>query len=132
MRVEFVTEGGVAYFPGLSRPVVVDSDDLPEADAGELRRLIDAADFFEQPALPRTLPKGAADLRQYTIGVQDGRRRHTIRLVDPIDDSHLQDLVDFLRRHASRPATLGEEPPAHQPRRRGERTKKRGEREVGE
>jgi hypothetical protein len=113
MRVEFTTEGGIAYFPGLSRPVVIDTDNLPEADAAELQRLLDAANFFEQPAPSRTLPKGAADYRQYTISVARGRRRHTIRLADPIDDPHLQSLVDFLRRQAAAPATLGEadEPP---------------------
>ena len=30
MRVIFQTEGGLARFPGLSRPVVIDSDQLPE------------------------------------------------------------------------------------------------------
>jgi hypothetical protein len=114
MRVEFATEGGIAYFPGLSRPVVIDTDNLPEPEAAELQRLLDAANFFEQPAPPRTMPKGAADFRQYTISVAQGRRRHTIRLADPIDDPCLQSLVDFLRRHAAAPATLGEADSAEQ------------------
>jgi hypothetical protein len=102
MRVEFATEGGIAYFPGLSRPAVIDSDSLPEADAADLKRLVEAADFFEQPEQPPEPLRGAADYRQYTIAVEDGRRRHAIRLIDPISDPHLQELVSFLRRHATR------------------------------
>ena len=55
MRVEFTTEGGIAYFPGLSRPVVIDTDNLSEPDAAELQRLLDDADFFERPAPSRTI-----------------------------------------------------------------------------
>jgi hypothetical protein len=126
MRIEFTTEGGIAYFPGLSRPVVIDTANLPQADAAELKRLLDAADFFEQPALPRTLPKGAADYQQYTISVEDGRRRHAIRLIDPIEDRRLAALVGFLRRLGTRPATLGEpddpgEPPKRRSRKSGQK-----------
>ena len=113
MRVEFTTEGGIAFFPGLSRPAVIDSADLAPADAAELKRLVDDAAFFERPAPARTMPKGAADYQQYTISVDDQGRRHAIRLADPVEDPRLQALLDFLRRHSARPATLGEaeEPP---------------------
>jgi hypothetical protein len=33
MRVQFKTEGGLAYFSGLSAPVVIDSSVLPTAEA---------------------------------------------------------------------------------------------------
>ena len=97
MRVQFKVEGGVAYFPGLSKPRVIDSDDLPAAKAERLQQLIDAVDFSQQPAAARTLPKGAADYKQYTITVEEGRRRRTIRLTDPIRDKDLAALVDYLR-----------------------------------
>ena len=114
MRVEFTTEGGIAFFPGLSRPAVIDADDLAPADAAELKRLIDDAAFFDQPAQPRAMPKGAADYRQYTISVEDQGRRHAIRLSDPVETPQLQALLDFLRGHSARPATLGEaeDPPS--------------------
>ena len=101
MRVQFKVEGGLAYFPGLSKPHVLDSDDLPAAQADRLRQLVDAADFFQQPAAARTLPKGAADYQQYTITVEDGRRRRTIRLTDPIRDADLAALVEYLRKHTA-------------------------------
>jgi hypothetical protein len=97
MRVELQTEGGMAYFPGLNKPVVVDSGDLPKEQATQLQQLIDSARFFELPAASRAIPKGAADLRRYTIKVEDGRRRRTVRLNDPVEDTHLQALIEFLQ-----------------------------------
>lgn len=101
MRIQFQREGGLAYFPGLSQPRVVDSADLPAAEADRLRQLVAEANFFQQPAAPRTLPKGAADYQQYTITVEDGRRRRTVRLADPIADPKLQALVEYLRQQTS-------------------------------
>ena len=98
MRVELQTDGGVAYFPGLNKPIVVDSRELPNQQAARLQQLIDSARFFELPAASRALPKGAVDMRRYTITVEDGRRRRTVRLTDPIEDANLQALIDFLQK----------------------------------
>jgi emfourin len=97
MHVQFKTEGGVAYFPGLSKPVTLDSADLPQAEADALQHLVEAAHFFDLPAEARALRRGAADYHQYTITIEDGQRHHTIRLADPIDSPELQALVAFLR-----------------------------------
>jgi hypothetical protein len=97
MRVELQIDGGMAYFPGLSRPVVVNSADLPKAQARRLERLVENARFFDLPAASRALPKGAADMRRYTITVEDGRRRHTVRLNDPIEDADMLALIEFLQ-----------------------------------
>lgn len=96
MRIQFKVEGGVAYFPGLAKPRTIDSDDLPPAEAKRLQRLVDAVDFSQQPLAARTLPKGA-DMQQYTITVEEGRRRRTIHLSDPIRDADQAALVDYLR-----------------------------------
>jgi len=97
MRVELQTDGGIAYFPGLNKPIVVDSSKLPNKQAAQLQQLIDSAHFFELPAASRSLPKGAADLRRYTITVADGQRRRTVRLNDPVEDAQLQALIEFLQ-----------------------------------
>ena len=97
MRVEMQTDGGIAYFPGLNKPIVVDSSKLPNKQAAQLQQLIDSAHFFELPAASRSLPKGAADLRRYTITVADGQRRRTVRLNDPVEDAQLQALIEFLQ-----------------------------------
>src|SRR3954452_16994333 len=97
MRVELQSDGGIAFFPGLNKPVVLNSSDLPKAQADQLQQLIDSARFFELPAASRSLPKGAADMRRYTIMVEYGRRRRTVRLTDPIEDANIQALIDFLQ-----------------------------------
>lgn len=96
MRVQLRTEGGVAHFPGLSRPVLIDSTALSSDDAEELQRLVTAARFFEQPARAGTPPRGAADYRRYTITIDDGARQHTVQLTDPVSDQALRELLRFL------------------------------------
>lgn len=100
MRIEFQTEGGIAHFPGLSRPVVIESDALAEEDASELKRLVEAAHFFERPTVAGAPRSGAADYRRYTISVEDGGRQHTIQLADAIEDPTLQQLLRFLQTKA--------------------------------
>ena len=96
MRIRFKTEGGLVPLPGLSEPVTIDTEDLPVEQANELERLIEVADFFELPAtsLP---PPGAADYQQYTISIATPNRSHEVRLTDPIENPHLQKLVNHLR-----------------------------------
>lgn len=116
MRVTFTTEGGIAFFPGLSRPMVVDSTQLSNADANQLQNLVEQADFFTRSDAAQAVLKGAADYQHYTITIEDDQLCHTIRLSDPIDDQALADLLTFLRAHASptaqRGAILGPEPKA--------------------
>jgi glyoxylate utilization-related uncharacterized protein len=100
MRIEFQTEGGIAHFPGLSRPVVIDSEALAAEDASELTRLVEAARLFERPTVAGAPRSGAADYRQYTITVEQGGGQHTIRLADPVEDPTLQQLLHFLQTQA--------------------------------
>jgi hypothetical protein len=96
MRVRFKTEGGIAHLPGLSEPVIIDTDELPAEQAKELERLIEAADFFELPATS-VPPPGAADYQQYTISVTTPTRSHEARLAGPIEDPRVRELVNHLR-----------------------------------
>lgn len=100
MRVQLKIEGGIAHFPGLSRPRVIESDKLSEEEAAELERLVDAAHFFEAPTVVGKVREGAADYRQYTVTIAEGRRSHTVRLTDPIEDVNLLALLDFIRARA--------------------------------
>lgn len=97
MRIEFLTEGGVAQFPGLSRPVTIDSEQLTQREGAELKRLVEAADFFNLPASVGTPARGAADYRQYTLTIEEGARRHTVRATEPVDDTDLRSLLAFVR-----------------------------------
>jgi hypothetical protein len=97
MRVTFQTEGGIAHFPGLSQPVTIETDQLPEQEAAKLRELMGAARLLDRPAQMGKAARGAADYRQYTITVEANDRRYTVRLTDPIEDPELQRLLRFLQ-----------------------------------
>ena len=95
MRVRFKLDGGFVYLPGRSEPLTIDTDDLPAGEADELERLVEAADFFELPeSFPP--PRGAADYLRYTISVTKGERSHTLHVTDPIEDTNVRALVEFL------------------------------------
>ncbi len=96
MRIQFSMEGGIAYFPGLSRPVTIDSKQLSQQEAAELKRLIEATHFFDLPAKIGNPARGAADYRQYNVTIEKGERRHTVHATEPIDDPDLRRLVEFL------------------------------------
>jgi hypothetical protein len=98
MRVQFQSEGGVAFFPGLQKPISIDVDALSASDADRLRQLVRAANFFDLPAHIGTAPRGAADMRTYTLTIEDGGQRHTVRVTEPITDDTLQALVGALQR----------------------------------
>lgn len=95
MQVQFKMEGGIAYFPGLSKPVTFDTEKLSKEQASELKRRIEAARFFDLPSTVGAPARGAADYRQYTITVEDGRRR-TVRVIEPIQDAQVAALVEYL------------------------------------
>jgi hypothetical protein len=99
MRIEYEKDGGFAYFPGLHRPVTIDTDGLSAEEAKEIKRLIEAAGFFDLPASSPP-PRGAADYFQYTISVTAPQYRHTVRLTDPIRDPNVQALVNYLNEKA--------------------------------
>lgn len=97
MRIQFQTDGGIAYFPGLSQPFTVDTASLPPQEAAELEALVRSARFFTRPARIGAVGPGAADYRTYTISVEDVGQSHTIKAIEPIEDPSLQALIDRLR-----------------------------------
>ena len=97
MRVIFQTEGGIAHFPGLSRPVTIETEELPEEEAAELRELVGAARLLDRPAHIGTAARGAADHRQYAITIEAANRTYTVRLTDPVEDPDVQRLLRFLQ-----------------------------------
>jgi Emfourin len=98
-------DGGFVYLPARSEPVTIDTDELPQEEAKELERLIEAASFFEFPETSSP-PRGAADYLRYTISVTTPERSHTVHLTDPIEDPQVQALVEYLE------AKARESPPA--------------------
>jgi hypothetical protein len=95
MQITYRREGGLAYLPGLSRPLQLDTAAMAEEQAARLEQLVAAADLFgrDEPAAPA---QGAADLYSYTLTIRQGRRRRTLRLTDPINEVALQELLAYL------------------------------------
>jgi hypothetical protein len=97
VRIQFSREGGFAAFPGLSKPITIDTATLAQNVALPLEHLVESAQFFNRPTEINQPPPGAADYRQYTITVDDGSRRHTVRLIEPVTDPHLAALLDAVQ-----------------------------------
>jgi len=97
LRIRFQSDGGVGYFPGLDGPVIVDTAHLPPEEGARLERLVGAADFFSRPGAADVPAPGAADLRRYTIAIEDGGRSRTVEATDPVEDAALRALIDALR-----------------------------------
>jgi hypothetical protein len=95
MRIQFETLGGFAYFPGLQRPIRIDTERLPTLQAGELESMVRAARFFDQS--DSIQPAGAADYRSYRITVEDGEKSHTVKVVESTADHSLLALLAYLR-----------------------------------
>jgi hypothetical protein len=100
MRIELKTEGGLAYFPGLDKPIRLDSADLSKHDVQELETLIAETQFFDLPHRLNEPTQGAADYRTYTITIKDGSRRHTVQAVEPVDNDEFLALLHFIQEKA--------------------------------
>jgi hypothetical protein len=101
MRMQVRIEGGIAHFPGLARPIILDTDMLPAQDAEEMRRLIAAAHFFALPPATGQPAVHGADARRYTITVDDGPAHSTVQVSDPVTNPHLEALLTFAQKHRS-------------------------------
>lgn len=101
MQIAFSCEGGVAVFPGLSRPVIIRSEDLTEAEASDIQRLLSSADVTAMSTGPSTGEHRGADRLTYTIVIEDAGKRQVIRASDPLGDGGVRDLVALLRKKAA-------------------------------
>lgn len=101
MRITFQRQGGgvVGYVPGLSQPVVIDTDQLAAAQRTELERLVQTASFFALPATVGMKRRGT-DLPEYTVTVEDADRSSTVRFIEPFDNEAIEALIAVLESHA--------------------------------
>lgn len=99
MYIELSQTGGVSHFPGLSKPVTLDIDLLAEAEQTELRRLIDAAQFFNLPDTLGTPAPGAADYQYIILTIVDGKHQRTVRVLVPVENVPLRELIQNIRKH---------------------------------
>ena len=113
MQIEFEMDGGLAYMPGLAKPVTIEVDQLPEAEAREIRDQVAAARFFERPQQTEAPPARGADRRSYIITITQGTERHQLMVTDPIQDEELGKLIRLIEvqaRTARRRGAAGQSP----------------------
>ncbi len=112
MRITFQSQGGIAFFPGLNRPVVIDTAQLSAEERSKLEVLVQSTRFFALPASIGARRRGAADVREYTLRVEDNTRDYTVHVTEPFDNPELEQLIMELR---SRARAQVMSPPAKNP-----------------
>jgi len=110
MRITLKTDGGFAYMPGLAAPITIDTEAVSTEEAGRWQDLIGAAKVWDlpDPTMPGFLRKpqsdGAGnDMRMYTLTVEEGAQRRTLRFSDPVL-AELAPLVHELLARGRRPS----------------------------
>ncbi len=92
MKIDFVRSGG---FAGLRLAVNVDTQDLPDAEAALLEKLIRDSGFFDLAEHIKS-PSGGADRFEYRLTVSEGGRSHTVTVSEAAVPEGLRPLIDRL------------------------------------
>lgn len=111
MRVEFKKDGGIAYLPGLNRPTTIDTADLDPGATRQLTELVEAACFFELPDTLGSAARGAADYQSYSITIENGNQKHSVRVSDLSDNQEVAALVSFLNTKTKELRKAAKSPP---------------------
>jgi len=106
MRIIFHPAAVVAgsFFPGLAKPVVIESETLAEDERRTLETLVEEANFFAQPdRISSFSVNQLRDAGEMTITIERADKRHTTMVVGPLtgpDQEPLRRLVKFLESKA--------------------------------
>ena len=100
MRITFQRQGGLAFFPALSQPVVIDTAQLAAAQRTALEQLVQAAHFFALPPTIGVKRPDAADSREYTVTVEEAGHSATVRVIEPFDNADVEAFLAALEAHA--------------------------------
>ncbi|HEY3593731.1 MAG TPA: protealysin inhibitor emfourin [Polyangiaceae bacterium] len=109
MRITLQTDGGFAFLPGLAAPVTIDTDHVSPDERGRWEDLIGTANVWDlpdptMPGIRQRTAEGARDHRMYTLTVEQGPHRRTLRFSEPFL-AELAPLVhELLARGRKRPA----------------------------
>jgi hypothetical protein len=98
IKLRIVKGGGIAGFRFESR---IDSDKLTPEQARELRKLIDAAHFFELPA--QFPDSGVRDGFGYHITVEVGGKKHSVNVDESLVPKDLLPLINWKQLELVRP-----------------------------
>ena len=96
MKVSYEESGG---FANLTRGCVLDTDQLPPAEAAQLESLVETGQVPQ--SLAARSPR-ARDAMQYDLTIERAGKSHTISVDDLTLPPKLRPLVQFLQKHAKR------------------------------
>lgn len=99
MRIDYERTGG---FAGMRLAATVNTEALPAEEARGLREAVEAAKFFELPALIASAPQGA-DRFHYKLTVEAEGRRHTVEMSEAVVPEALRPLLQQLMARARAP-----------------------------
>lgn len=94
MRITLEQKGGYA---GISMRRQIDTATLPPEQAAELAPMIAQADLFEVSEAPPA-PRRGFDMHSYTMTVEDGERKRTLRLQDGAVPDGIRPLLAWMQR----------------------------------
>ena len=98
MKIEFSRAGGLSA-PAMRQNVEIDTDDLPEGEADEVRNLITNAGIAELAKQAKPSPR--PDAFHYRIRVNDKGVSHTATVSDADMPETLSPLIEWLSNRAS-------------------------------
>ena len=98
MRIEFERTGGVE---GVRLACSLSSDTLPDSDARELTRLVEASGFFDLPGRIEEADSGG-DRFGYAIAIDEGSRSHAVQVAEAAAPAALRPLIGWLTAAARR------------------------------
>jgi len=91
---------GVVYAPGLAAPVVIEVEQLPAEVAEKTRRLVAEAHLFgspEETLSPDEAGRSMRDQQLLVVTVEDGDKRRTLRISDPLQSIASAPLREFVQ-----------------------------------
>ena len=97
MRIVHQSQGGLAYLPGLQKPVEIDTEALDADARRHLQGLVQAAGFFDLPATVGSHARGAADMQADTLTIEHDGRCHSVRVLSAPAEGPLRELLGAVR-----------------------------------
>lgn len=96
MKISFKLDGGFGFFPGLNKKLEIDTSKLPKQEAENVTRMVTAIDF-KNLLVEKKETKIGADLKKYTIEIEDDDTRSEFSISDDEQNLPIQDLLHYLK-----------------------------------
>ena len=97
MQIMFRIGGDSLTGAQKDQQLTIDSDQLNQEDASELKGLVAASHIFDLPPIVISHPSDSAAVPvSYTVTVEISGHSHTIWIAEPVENSDLKRLLEYL------------------------------------